>query len=436
MRNLIISLIRSSKKDYYAFYFEQHKSNVKKTWEGIRNIVKVCKKRYSSPTQLFYNNKVHKSNKDMANAINDFYVNIGNVMEEKDPKVETDFSAYLHQPNEKSIFLSPVTIDETTYLISQIKLSKACGPNSIPNNILRSNMHILADPVTILLNKSISEGTFPDLLKLANVCPIYKKNDKTKCENYRPISLLSNLSKIFERMMHTRIYDFLEKCDVIYKLQFGFRKKYSTNHSLLSIVESIRDNLDNKTFSCGVFVDLEKAFDTVNHTILLKKLAHYGIRGKSNEWFASYFSGRQQKVSLKGVTSEYSDISCGVPQGSILGPLLFILYINDMHCAIKNSLVHHFADDTNLLCSHKDPQMLRKMMNNDLRSLFTWLCANRLSLNVSKTEFIIFKPPRIQLRERITLKLNGTTLYESQKIKYLAQIMDDGFICQINLFVK
>ena len=122
--------------------------------------------------------------------------------------------------------------------------------------------------------------------------------------------------------MHTRIYDFFEKCDVFYKLQFGFRKKYSTNHSLLSIVESIRDNLDDKTFSCGVFVDLQKAFDTVNHTILLKKLAHYGIRGKSNEWFASYFSGRQQKVSLNGVTSEYSNISCGVPQGSILGPLL------------------------------------------------------------------------------------------------------------------
>ena len=122
MRNLIISLIRSSKKDYYAFYFEQHKSNVKKTWEGIRNIVKITKKNYSSPTQLFYNNKVHKSNKDMANAMNDFFVNIGNMVEGKVPKVETDFSAYIHQPNEKSIFLSPVTIDETTYLISQIKL--------------------------------------------------------------------------------------------------------------------------------------------------------------------------------------------------------------------------------------------------------------------------------------------------------------------------
>ena len=129
--------------------------------------------------------------------------------------------------------------------------------------------------------------------------------------------------------------------------------------------------------------------------------------------------------ATKSVCSEYSKISCGVPQGSILGPLLFLLYINDMHSAMKHSLVHHFVDDTNLLCSHKDPKMLRIMMNNDLRSLLTWLCANRLSLNVTKTEFIIFKPPRTRLRERITLKLNGTTLYESKKIKYLGLIMDE-----------
>ena len=173
MRNLIISLIRSSKKDYYAYYFEQHKSNVKKTWEGIRNIVNVSKKSNVSPSQLLYKNELHTSNNGMANAMNDFFVNIGNTVEDKIPRVERDFSSYLNDPNVKSIFLNPVTTDETIYLISQIKLSKSCGPNSIPNNILKTNMHVLADPITILLNKSISEGTFPNLLKLANVCPIY-----------------------------------------------------------------------------------------------------------------------------------------------------------------------------------------------------------------------------------------------------------------------
>ena len=286
-------------------------------------------------------------------------------------------------------------------------------------------MLILADPLTTILNKSIVEGVFPTLLKPANVSPIFKKNDKSKCENYRPISLLSNLSKLFERMMHTRIYDFLEKSNSLYKLQFGFRKKYSTNHSLLRIIESIRDNLDNKTFSCGVFVDLEKAFDTVNHSILLKKLDYYGIRGLANKWFSSYITDRYQKVTIKGSTSKYCKITCGVPQGSILGPLLFLLYINDMNSAIKHSLVHHFADDTNLLYSHRDPNVLRKNMNTDLKLLFTWLCANRLSLNVNKTEFIIFKPPRKTLQTRLTLKLNGTTIYESKKIKYLGLILDE-----------
>ena len=224
--------------------------------------------------------------------------------------------------------------------------------------------------------------------------------------------------------MHTRIYDFLDNSDVFYDLQFGFRKKHSTNHALLSIMEEIRRKLDNKTFACGVFIDLEKAFDTVNHAILLRKLHHYGIRGDVNSWFSSYLSERKQNVSLNGVSSTFLNISFGVPQGSILGPLLFLIYINDMNCATNNSIVHHFADDTNLLYSHKDPKILQKQVNEDLKHIFTWLCANRLSLNVTKTEFIIFKPPKIALRSRITLKLNGKVLYESSKIKYLGLILD------------
>ena len=140
--------------------------------------------------------------------------------------------------------------------------------------------------------------------------------------------------------------------DIIYDLQFGFRKKYSTNHALLSIVEKIRTSLDKGLFACGVFVDLEKAFDTVNHQILLSKLDHYGIRGKANDWIKSYLSNREQFVNLNDFTSSKNPIKCGVPQGSILGPLLFIIYINDMNKAIKDCITHHFADDTNLLYAH------------------------------------------------------------------------------------
>ena len=192
----------------------------------------------------------------------------------------------------------------------------------------------------------------------------------------------------------------------------------------MSIVEEIRENLNNGKFSCGAFIDLEKAFDTVNHEILLSKLEHYGIRDSSLTWIASYLSDRKQSVKLNGVNSKHERISCGVPQGSILGPLFFIIYVNDMHSAVQSSVMHHFADDTNLLLSSKDPKQISKLLNKDLKLLFEWLCANRLSLNVSKTEFIIFRPPKKTLDKRIVLKLNRSTIYESNKIKYLGLILD------------
>ena len=171
------------------------------------------------------------------------------------------------------------------------------------------------------------------------------------------------------------------------------------------------------------FVDLEKAFDTVNHAILIKKLEYYGIRGIASQWFCSYLSNRKQFVSLGGSKSTECDITCGVPQGSILGPLLFLIYINDMNLSLKRSLVHHFADDTNLLYSDKCLRTLRKTMNIELKYLFEWLCANRLSLNVDKTEFIIFRPGTTKT-ERITLQLNGHKVHESTKIKYLGILID------------
>ena len=183
--------------------------------------------------------------------------------------------------------------------------------------------------------------------------------------------------------------------------------------------------MDNKIFSCSVFVDLEKAFDTVNHKILIEKLNHYGISDNSNKWICSYLRGRSQKVKLNGSESNSNNISCGVPQGSILGPLLFIIYINDMHKALSVSQVFHFADDTNLLLSSNNTKNFHKIINKELKLLFDWLCANRLSLNVAKTEFIIFRPPRKNLDNRICLRLNGKKIFESTKIKYLGIILDN-----------
>ena len=224
--------------------------------------------------------------------------------------------------------------------------------------------------------------------------------------------------------MFNRVYDYLERNGIIYKLQFGFRSKLSTKHGLIDITENIKRALDNKKFGCGIFVDLQKAFDTVNHEILIKKLAHYGIRGVANNWFSSYLTKRSQFVSILGFDSSQKESRHGVPQGSVLGPLLFLLYINDLHRAIKFSRVYHFADDTNLLRVSDSPKQLQKHLNIDLKFLYKWLLANKISLNCSKTELIIFKKPNHAINHNFRLKLNGHLLESSDSIKYLGVYLD------------
>ena len=182
--------------------------------------------------------------------------------------------------------------------------------------------------------------------------------------------------------------NFLSKNNIIYNLQFGLRQQYSTSHALINIAENI-EALDDGNIGCGVFVDLQKAFDNVDHQILLAKLSHYGICGVSNDWFKSYLSNRSQYVSINGYDSGFAAINCGVPQESVLGPLLFLLYINDLNQAIKFCKVHHFADDTNLLCLSNSIKKLNKLVNADLKHLVNWLNANKISLNIKKTEMVI-----------------------------------------------
>ena len=321
--------------------------------------------------------------------------------------------------------IHPCDEHEVKELIKQLEQNKSLGPNSIPTNILNLVQNEISIPQSRIFNLSFSSGIHPELLRISKTTPILKKGSRLSACNYRPISLLSNLNKILEKLMFTRVYKFIEKYNCIYELQFGFRQKHSTNQALINITETIRSALDNNKFACGIFVDLQKAFDTVNHEILIEKLQHYGIRGITNNWFKSYLTDRKQYVSINGYNSNMKVLRHGVPQGSVLGPLLFILYINDLRFSIKHSNVYHFADDTNLLHINESFKKIQKYLNIDLKNLHKWLLANKIFLNCEKTELIFFHKPRTKLPEKIKIKLNGTILNHTHAIKYLGVYLDE-----------
>ena len=283
----------------------------------------------------------------------------------------------------------------------------------------------ISNPLTEIINLSFTTGIYIDNLKMAKVVPIFKdKGSDLDHTNYRPISLLSNINKIIEKIVHDRLYSFLEKYQCIYELQYGFRSGHSINHCLLDLTENIRQAIDGNKYAVGVFVDLQKAFDTVDHSILLRKLEHYGIRGTANEWFKSYLSNRSQFVTINGVNSNIMQMRHGVPQGSVLGPLLFLIYINDLHHCIKYSITRHFADDTNLLIVNSSLKQLRKQLNYDLKCLSMWLKANKISLNVSKTETLVFRHPNKPINFDLKIKLDGKRIHPSKYVKYLGLLID------------
>jgi retron-type reverse transcriptase len=211
---------------------------------------------------------------------------------------------------------------------------KSCGPDELPISIFKNHGQLLSKPLQYLFNLSLKQGIVPTSLKIAKVIPIFKKGDRSLMSNYRPISLLNTISKILEKIIDSRVRNFLDKYNLIYDYQFGFRQHHSTSLAVLEVIDECYKKLDSDYYAVGIYFDLQKAFDTVNHEILLKKLYHYGIRGNLHKWFASYLANRTQFTYVNNTASDVFSIECGVPQGSVLGPLLFIIYVNDLPNAV------------------------------------------------------------------------------------------------------
>ena len=434
LKNDITHETRFSKKTYYQKYFAEHKGNLQKIWKGIKEIINIKSKNYDHPICIQDGDHILTDPIAISNSFNDYFTSIADkILNKRKYNGTKSYRDFLSNRLLEDFIFKNCDENEIKSIISSLDTSKSSGPNSIPTCILHLLKDHICAPLHKIFNLSLSSGQHPDILKISKTIPIYKKGSRLLVSNYRPISLLSNLNKILEKIVHSRVYEFLEHFQCIYSLQFGFRKKHSTNHALIDITETIRQALDKKKHVCGVFVDLQKAFDTVNHDILISKLEHYGIRGTANNWFTSYLKNRSQFVSILGFDSCSKPINHGVPQGSVLGPLLFLIYINDLQYAIKNSKVFHFADDTNLLNISDSPKLMQKLVNADLKILYHWLLANKISLNCSKTEIIFFRKPG-EREPNIKIKMNGHRIIPSNYIKYLGVYLDKnlngGFHCQ------
>ena len=424
-RNKINNDIKQSKKDYYHQYFMNNANNIKNTWKGIKSIITLKSSRKSHSNNLYVNNKLVSDPREIGNTFNDYFSTIATKLQNKIYHHGKDFSSYLGNCNEHSFFIKPTDQTEVSEQIIALNPNKAEGPTSIPTDILKLIIPSISLPLSKIINLSFSTGVYIEKLKIAKVIPIFKeKGSELDHTNYRPISILSNINKIIEKLMHERLFSFLEKYNCIYNLQYGFRMNHSTNHCLLDLTESIRKALDNNKYAVGIFVDLQKAFDCVEHNILLSKLNHYGIRGISNQWFKSYLCNRRQYVEISGSKSNITSIRYGVPQGSVLGPLLFLLYINDLYKCVKFSTPRHFADDTNLLFINSSLKQMKKHINIDLALLSSWLRANKISLNVSKTEVLIFRHPNKPINYDLRIKLDGKRLYPAKYVKYLGILID------------
>ena len=420
-RNTLTSTIRRAKNDHFQSSLTAANNDPYKMWKIIGNLTNKNKS-FSNIKELNCSNGTTTNDPRLiSETFNNHFINSVTALKNDLPDSSNMPSFDNFPSNDQSIFLSPTTSNEVVKIISSFD-NKSTSLDDLPFKILKLVAAHIAPILARIYNIMIESGVYPSSLKSARVTPVFKKGDRLNPTNYRPISVLKSINKIFERLLLSRLESFFETHNIITAHQYGFRKNRGTDDAIMDILGSIRNSMLSKRYCIATFFDFSKAFDTLNHERLLVKLYKYGIRGVALDLVKSYLTGRTQSVSLKGRSSATCQLMQGVPQGSILGPWLFNVYVNDLHHFLNHPPTQ-YADDTTVVVDDPNIDKLFDSLQSDLDVFFQWSVVNCLSLNASKTKFMLFSN-RHFVGPMKPLSINNIHLESVTSIKFLGVHID------------
>ena len=427
-RNIYTRAIKTAKKLYFSYELKNCKSDLRKTWSIIREAIRKTKDKSSCIDELKYNSDIYVNKPDISLKFNEHFTSVADKISSKINPSQKDPCNYMPIYNCR-FKMHSINSNIVKEIVSKMESKKSTDIFGLSNFFLKKIINGIALPLSHIINLSISTGKVPNELKIAKVIPIYKikgnnSDKKADPSNYRPISLLPIFSKILEKIISQQLTCYLTTNNIIYKHQYGFQAKKSTVHPVIHFLNFIADAKNNNEIAIGVFCDLAKCFDTISHSILIKKLSKIGIKGIELEWFKNYLKDRKQFVTVNNIDSDKLELNRGVPQGSILGPILFLIYINDLkNCTDLFTLL--FADDSNFLISGKNLTELKAKLNIELKKITDWFRCNEMSLNHEKTKVMVFnkKESAIDFNSlNIKLNFNNEGEFDPLKIKTLSHI--------------
>ena len=419
-KNKVTSIVKKSRIQYYKNAFTRNLSNIRGTWRLVNELASrnICK---NTINKIIWNNAELTENLEIAEAFSEYFSTIAPTLNDNMPSNDLNPLSFINRNISNSIFLDPISPMECATIVNSLKNTK--DNLSIPVSIFKQYLSPLLPSLCNMINLMFSSGQFPNSLKQAVIVPIFKKGDKSQPGNYRPISLLPFLSKILEKAILNRITKFTADENLISPSQYGFIKNSSTVNSILDLTENVYTALDSKNININVMIDFQKAFDTINHPILISKLQKYGIRGTPLDLISNFLSNRSTIVRINSVYSNPKALTMGLPQGSVLSAILFLFYINDLPNISNKFKSILFADDTVLCFTDKNQTRIYETCNNELIKFSSWTICNRLSVSLEKTRTLT-----ITTRQNFTpgnITMNTVNLTNEQTFKYLGVIPDE-----------